>query len=93
MTPRKQAEMYETAEANYLAAVRLHSPDVNLGELAHAVATAADSWQASAYREFFDARDRFSETDRAVIQLEIEAEVAEALHGLWTDLATAHLPE
>jgi hypothetical protein len=84
------AQEYERAEANYLAALRLHDASTDLVRLAESVASAADSWQRAAYEEFFGVRDSLGSSDEGVSQIEIEAEIAEALFGLWTDIAAAH---
>ena len=90
-TPREVAiDTHQAAEDAYLAALRQRTPNDELAPLAAAAASAADQWQLAAYPEFFERRDVLGGADRTVIELEIDAERAELLHGLWVDIGDAH---
>lgn len=93
--PSGQAERaeqeYDTADAEYMLLVP-NADQITLMEAATRARNAARQWQKLAYEEFFAARDIYGDTDRSVIVLEIEAEKAEVLTSLWTDLAFAHSP-
>jgi len=80
---------YDAAEAQFISAVRAGHDREVLRELAAEVAAAAVEWQSTAYAAFFAERERSTEASRPVIELEIEAERAELLSGLWADLSAA----
>jgi hypothetical protein len=83
-------EGYEEAEAAYLASLRAQLTHDQLALKAAAVRSAANRWQAAAYRDFFQVRDQKGPTDRDVIELEIDAERTELLFDLWSDVWRAH---
>lgn len=81
---------YETAERGFLDRVRQGASSADLAASAREVHAAADAWESGAYREFFASRDRLGGHTREVFELEIDAERAELLAGLWADLAAAY---
>lgn len=81
---------YDECEGAYLAVIREGGERPALVAAATAVAQAAHAWEASAWRAFFDQRERLGASAREVIQREIEAEQAEVLAELWDDIAAAH---
>jgi hypothetical protein len=72
---------YEGAEARFLGAVRADQPRVALADAATAVASAAASWNAEAYRLL-----HASPGDR---ELELLNERTDSLIDLWSELAAA----
>lgn len=80
---------YETAEAAFLGGLKASKERQDLARLAAAVADSASALVAAAYPEFFRLREEKGETDRIVIEAEVQAEKAELLSELWRDIAAA----
>lgn len=80
---------YEAAEREFLDRARRRASSADLAEAASAVHAAAKTWESEAYREYFASRERLGDGAPEVIELEIDAERAELLAGLWFDLAAA----
>ena len=88
MNVDEAARAYDASELRYLLALRAGSDE--LAEIARATREAADVWQGLAYASFFRIREDRGGSDRTVIEMEIQAEKAEMLKELWTDIASAH---
>ncbi|MFG1620574.1 hypothetical protein [Kribbella sp. NPDC049227] len=75
---------YESAEMQFLRAVRDNADRAQLAVKARAVATAADGFNAEAYRRFH------SGVEDAWMSLDQLTERTEVLAELWQDIASAY---
>ena len=80
----RQDQQYEAAEAAFLEAVRRRAEFEYLALASAAVATAAQSWNAEAYRRLHEA----SGDNRQ--DLDLLTERTEVLAELWADIAGAY---
>ena len=83
------AERYDLLEHRFFDAVAAGTGPTRLVREAEKLREAAKAWETESYRRFFELRDSLGPHDRAVVQAEIEAEVVEAVHELWSDLQSA----
>jgi hypothetical protein len=83
------SELYEAAEGEYVRAVGEDATRERLSVAAERASAAANGWEAAVCERFFLLRD--AEQQPALARdIEIQAEIAEALAGLWRDTASAH---
>ena len=83
------AKQYDSAEADFLAAVNRGASRSELAGVAAAVRDAARVWQHEAWGFYFDVREN-DKTGRRVNAADNAAEVAEAMADFWYDLAQAY---
>lgn len=84
----QSSRRYEETEATYLEALRADEPRTRLAEAAIAVAEAASALEAAAWPAHFAAQKTGDE--QLVRDTDNQAEIAEALAGLWRDIAGAY---
>src|SRR5438093_183004 len=77
------ADDYESAEADYLEALRTAAEPRQLAAASGRASNAARDWAAAAYQEFFAMREALGANSREVVEQEIQAEKAELLQELW----------